>query len=1127
MGPQGLSETPLKPLSVRISQAPSFRAFQNWCQEAKPPQECVVRDAPGSLLAFMLQHAWSTDRSMLCVLPDSEEARILQSDLVELGLPSLLFPPFGFTPYDGEQVQGATPMVRRHDVLEQVNSHRQTLIVTGLEAVLERMPAPESTLQESVTVHANDHIPPDELVDRLTEKGFIRVPFVQEAGELAWRGGIVDVFPFSGGLPLRLEFFGNELESIREFDATSQCSISRLERALLVPQPIHISKEKPWTSLLECGANDTLLVLVNLPRLEEGAQALFEEVQTRYGEQSSSNEESPIPESRYVTPELFTLFGSSRARVLVQSPSQEASPVIQVEGYPQPPFRGSMDQVRSDLSRPGRQHTYIICDSSAQKQRLESLLEELYDAGRITFLIASLHAGFTLPKMGIAVYTDHEIFGRYFRPRARKISRTGGIRLQELQNLKPGDFVVHKEYGIGKFTGFKTIKVKGRSQESVRLVYAGNDTVYVNVNALNKISKYAGKDGQVPALTRLGSGQWERAKSRAKNRIKDIARDLIRLYAERKSSNGHAFSPDSIWQRELEASFPWQDTPDQYETAEAIKRDMETPVPMDRLVCGDVGFGKTEVAVRAAFKAVQDGKQVAILVPTTVLAQQHYLTFRKRLKQFPVRIEALSRRIKGAQASKLLADVKQGTVDILVGTHRLISKDVSFHDLGLLIVDEEQRFGVRIKEKLRQLRVNVDTLTLTATPIPRTLQFSLIGARDLSIIGTPPPNRQPIQTQIHSTDWALVRDAILYEVNRGGQVFFIHNRISSIETLMTKLQDLVPGVRFGIGHGQMPPANLERVMTNFVDHKFDVLLCTSIVENGLDIPNANTILIDRAHLFGLSEIHQLRGRVGRSDRKAFCYLLVPSIHALSRDARQRLQAVEQFSDLGSGFHIAMRDLDIRGAGNILGGEQSGFIADLGLNTYYQMLDEAVQELRNEDFSEVFKNVDLPPVEDTIIDLDVNASLPKPYVTSDLERLALYRRIGEAENSGALNKLEEEIRDRFGPLPEPASQLFLGAHLRLIGQSLQLPRIAFRNQRLFLRLPESDACPRFYSKQLNPLLQALDDLPNSYVLNESKRGKMRVIVQGVLTLSAADSILRQISDQLSIPLQETARASVAS
>lgn len=1111
-----MAENPLQKLSIRLARDPSFQEFYAWCTEATAVRQCLVQKAPGSLRAFLLQQAWKTGRSLICVLPESEDARLLNSDLTELGLPSLLFPPFGSAPYDDEQVEDTAPLVRRHDLLQQLDHHSQTLAVTGLRAVLERMPAPEKTLSASVTVRVQDRIPPDELVENLAKKGFVHVFFVQEAGEIARRGGIIDVFPFSGGLPLRLEFFGNELESIREFDAVSQRSVSRLESARLVPKPVQVSKDTPWVSLLDYIDDDSLLVLFDEPLLKEAAIRTWEEIQTRYTAKIATDAECPVPESRYVMPGVLSSSFSSRTRVYFDTTKSDLDTVFSIDARPQPSFGGHMDTVRSDLTKPGRKHTYIICSSSAQQERLESLLEELFESGRVSFLVASLHRGFVFSRTGFAVYTDHEIFGRYFRPRTRKVARTGGIRLQELHSLKPGDYVVHKEFGIGKFAGLKVIKIKGRSQETVRLIYADDDIVFVNVNALHKLSKYAGKDSQIPSLTRLGTGQWERTKSRAKKRIKDIARNLIKLYAERKSSEGYAFSADSIWQKELEASFPWQDTPDQYEASEAVKRDMESPTPMDRLVCGDVGFGKTEIAVRAAFKAVQDGKQVALLVPTTVLAKQHYSTFRKRLVQFPVRIEMLSRRITGAAAKDLLADVSQGKVDILVGTHRLVSKDVSFKDLGLLILDEEQRFGVRIKEKLREFRVNVDTLTLTATPIPRTLQFSLIGARDLSIMGTPPPNRQPIHTQIHSSDRSLIRDAVLYEVNRGGQVFFIHNRVASIGDLLIKLQDLVPGVRFRIGHGQMPAAELERVMTDFVDHKFDVLLSTTIVENGLDIANANTIIIDRAHRFGLAEIHQLRGRVGRSDRKAFCYLLVPTIHALSRDARQRLQAVELFSDLGSGFHLAMRDLDIRGAGNILGGEQSGFIADLGLNTYYKMLDEAVRELRKEDFSDLFKDVDIPLAKDTTIDLEVDASLPKPYVVDDLERLALYRRIGKAVDPSELDELENELKDRFGPLPDPALQLILGARMRLIGQSLCLPRITFRNQRLFLRLPDEQEDQRFYSEFYDPLLQALNTLPNSYVLKESRTGKMRIIVQQVRSVRQGHSILCRLAGEQNPP-----------
>ncbi|MDE2771007.1 MAG: transcription-repair coupling factor [Bacteroidota bacterium] len=1104
-----MTEQPLQNLYSRIARLPVFGDFRAWCVKSRERQQCLIQGASGSLPSFLIRHAWTAGRPVVVLLPDMEDARMVHGDLTELGLPSLLYPSFGHTPYDREQVEDTAPTVRRLVVLQQLVTSERTLVTTGFQAVFECMPAPEKTADESLTIHIDTHLPPEKLVDQLIGKGFVLVPFVREAGEIAWRGGIVDVFPFSGGLPLRLDFFGNEVESIREFDAISQRSISRLEIARIVPRPTDVSSDITWVSLLERLGEDSLLVLFDTPRLEEMAESLWTDTQERYTLASISDPDCPVPETRYLTPKAFREICKASTRICFDS-FGPAETTFQVNGRAQPSFGGHMKTVRADLVNSSRKHTYVICDSTAQQERLQSLLEEVQDTGRVTLLVASLHRGFILPEIGLAIYTDHEIFGRYFRPRARKVSRTGGIRLQELQDFKPGDIVVHREYGIGKFTGFRTITVKGRKQEAVRLIYARDDVVYVNVNALHKLSKYAGKDGQVPSLTRLGTGQWERAKSRTKKRIKDIARDLIRLYARRKSAQGHAFAGDSVWQRELEASFPWQDTPDQHEAAEAVKRDMEAAAPMDRLVCGDVGFGKTEIAVRAAFKAVQDGKQVAILVPTTVLAQQHFLTFRKRLALFPVRVEVLSRRISGAAARKLLADIKLGRVDILVGTHRLVSKDVAFQDLGLLIVDEEQRFGVRIKEKLREMRVNVDTLTLTATPIPRTLQFSLIGARDLSIMGTPPPNRQPIYTEIHSTNWSLVRDAILYEVNRGGQAFFVHNRVRSLGEVLSRLQALLPGVRLASGHGQMPAADLERTMTGFVNHKFDVLVCTSIIENGLDISNANTIIIDRAHMFGLAEIHQLRGRVGRSDRKAYCYLLVPSVHDLSRDARQRLQAVEQFSDLGSGFHLAMRDLDIRGAGNILGGEQSGFIADLGLNTYYRMLEEAVQELRTEDFPELFEDIDTPPAGDTIVDLEVRASLPKAYVESDLERLALYRRIGEATDQDALSSLEDELCDRFGPLPKPAKQLILGARMRLMGEQLRLPRIAFRNQRLFLQLPDSNADQRFYTILFEPLLRELDTLSHPHVLKESKAGKMRAIVQRVPSVKSAHSILCRLA-----------------
>ncbi|NNE35460.1 MAG: transcription-repair coupling factor, partial [Rhodothermales bacterium] len=680
-------------------------------------------------------------------------------------------------------------------------------------------------------------------------------------------------------------------------------------------------------------------------------------------------------------------------------------------------------------------------------------------------------------------------------------------------NLKRGDFVVHTDYGIGQFLGLQYITVRERRQEVVRLSYRDRDTLYVNINALHKLHRYTGKEGHHPQLTKLGSGQWEKVKTRTRKRVKDIARDLIKLYAKRMATPGFAFQPDSVWQQEMEASFKYEDTPDQAEAAEAVKEDMMKPVPMDRLVCGDVGFGKTEIAIRAAFKAAQDGKQVAVLVPTTVLADQHGETFAKRLAEFPIKVEVISRFRTKDEVKEILKGVKSGTVDILIGTHRIVSKDVEFKELGLMIIDEEQRFGVTVKEKLKHLRINVDTLTLTATPIPRTLQFSLLGARDLSIVATPPPNRQPIVTEIHSYSTDLIREAIQYEIDRGGQVFFIHNRVQSIEEMSATLRNLIPNARIQVAHGQMPGTRLEKVMTGFKEHKFDILLSTNIVENGLDIANANTIIIDKANHFGLAELHQIRGRVGRSDRKAFCYLLVPSIHSLTREARQRLNAIEEFSDLGSGFNLAMRDLDIRGAGNMLGAEQSGFIADVGFETYHKILDEAVQELRADEFAELFKDAPPPPpASETVVEIEAEALLPADYVSDTTERLNLYRQISAAADTGALAAIRDELADRFGEPPPAVDALLLAARLKLTGQSLRLAKVVFKNQRLFLSCPAAEQDQVFYKVIFKRLLASLTNQANRYVLKESRGGKLRAIIQDVSTPEAAEELLKSIAQE---------------
>lgn len=1121
----------LSSIYLRLAASLFCEQVAAWRRAADPahPAALHLKGAAGSIPAFVLYRLMQEPASPIaCILADAAAAAYLHSDLEQLVEQSenlLLFPPSGQKPYDHEQIADPAPLIHRADVLQQIDEGFKGLVVTSVEALFEQVPPPEAVRQETLSLAVGEEMAPSSLVERLVGQGFERVEFVEQPGELAWRGGILDVYPFAGDFPIRIEFFGDEIDSIREFDARTQRSISRLTTARIVPNLERASDEPvDYTALFAYLPETTLLATFDEGRLAEHAQALFDHAKDLYEHTRDAHPDLPHadPSTRYLDGAELTAALLKHRRLLFGTfTGQGANDTLVLAANPQPAFHGNIERLRHQIAENAARQveTFILCDSRGQEARLHDLLEEHIEQRQLKLIVESLHEGFEAPGLGLAVYTDHQIFNRYHRPTTRKRQqRQGGLSLRELQNLRPGDFVVHVDYGIGKFGGLQKIIIREKQQEAVRVFFAGDDVLYVNVNALYKLHKYTGKEGHQPRLTKLGSGQWERTKARTKKRVKDIARDLILLYARRKSSKGYAFEADSVWQQEMEASFEFEDTPDQAVAAEAVKADMQTPVPMDRLVCGDVGFGKTEVAVRAAFKAAQEGKQVAVLVPTTVLARQHHETFKKRLDRFPLRIEMLSRFRTSAAQKTVVRDLEKGAVDIVIGTHRLVSKDIKFKDLGLLIIDEEQRFGVGVKERLRQLRVDVDTLTLTATPIPRTLQFSLMGARDLSIINTPPPNRQPILTEIHTFDKDLIRDAIRYEISRGGQVFFIHNRVQSIEEISAMLRALVPDVRIQVAHGQMQSTRLERVMMGFIDKKFDVLVSTSIIENGLDISNANTIIIHHAQRFGLAELHQLRGRVGRSDRKAFCYLLVPSIHALTREARQRLQAVEELSDLGSGFQIAMRDLDIRGAGNLLGGEQSGFIAEVGFETYHKILDEAVQELRFEEFHDLFKDAPAPQPDETTVDVEEDAFIPESYLSNHLERLGLYRRISEAGSTAALDDLRAEMNDRFGPVPDEVDNLMLAVEIKLLGQALRLAKVQFKNQRLFLEMPTQEADPHFYELIFHPLLDKLNHLALRCVLKETKNKKLRAIVQDVRDLASARSILEQL-----IPVDETMTA----
>ena len=1090
-----------------------------------------VRGLTGSLPAIVLSLVPRSPENPLVILcPSDEDAEYMRSDLHQLVNDARRFPPSDNRPYDPDHLPDTSRLVERAEILDALHLRSVELLVTSADALHERLPARSEIEDRTIRVERGESHDPDELVARMIDLGFTHVDFAEEPGDLAVRGGIVDAFPFAGGFPIRIEFFGDEIESIREFDPTSQRSVSdkpvvRLFANLESRTQVAVNRE----TLLQLLPGSSTVAVVNprdfMGRVDGLINAQREAFSAR--KRAESTEDGHGPDAPIDPPQrLFASADELRAELERFGPIQLGTPPdtkpgadittepLEFRSSPQPDFHGHLDLVRSKIAETTEDawSTVVLCDSRTQRSRLEELLERELAGGRVSLELASIHQGFELPDERVRVYTDHQIFNRYHRPSTRKATYAkAGLSLRDIRSLKPGDFVVHVDHGIGRFAGMRRIEVRDRIQEAACLKYRDDDTLFVNVNALHKLNKYKGKEGTQPSLTKLGSGQWERTKARTSKRVKDIARDLIKLYAQRQAADGFAFTPDTTWQREMEASFEFEDTPDQYEASVAVKEDMAKPVPMDRLVCGDVGFGKTEIAIRAAFKAVQDGKQVAVLVPTTVLAAQHFDTFRRRLTDYPVRTAMLSRFVSAAEQKETLSQVAAGEVDILIGTHRVVSKDVAFRNLGLMIVDEEQRFGVSVKEKLRAMRVNVDTLTLTATPIPRTLQFSLLGARDLSIIGTPPPNRQPILTEIHAYSSDLIRDAIRYELGRGGQVFFIHNRVRSIEEMSASLRALVPDARLQVAHGQMRAAQLERVMIGFKQHDFDVLVSTNIIENGLDIANANTIIINQANRFGLSELHQIRGRVGRSDRKAFCYLLVPAIHGLTREARQRLTAIEEFSDLGSGFSIAMRDLDIRGAGNMLGAEQSGFIADVGFETYHRILDDAVRELREEEFSELFADRPRPrPLVEASVEIDADALIPADYLNQETERLNVYRRISEARTVEALNEIKDELDDRFGTRPPEVDNLLVASRLRIIAEHVGLTKVVYKNNRLFLTCPKEDDYPVFYDTTFRELLERLEALANRFVIRETKAKRVQAIVQEVATMGMAEAIMVELA-----------------
>jgi transcription-repair coupling factor (superfamily II helicase) len=1048
----------IEDIKKRIIGTPAFQRLEAEVRALEAGGTVSAMGVAGSmapLLAAILQER--LDRQVLFVAREREAAERLRDDLA-LCLRSRAV---SFFAADGRA--RSTPDlagdVADIQALRALSVDHAPVTVTHPRALLQPLPAPAAVVRQSFSLQAGGSSSMAAVRLRLEENGFQQKDFVETYGDYAVRGGIMDIYPFVGDNPVRLEFFGDTIESIREFDPISQRSIKELSIAVIVPDLLTARggepAAEPRATLLDYLQADALLVIDDPDLVRAEIEAPSQDGADERRAQWRQLEE------------MLALF----ARVQFHSLAPPSSGAIAFGAVHQPAFNGSITMLRRDLAQLQRRGfaATVTCDSQSELSRIKELLAtavpaaedgagdvgaETLDLGQMHFSLDALHAGFLFPEASLAVYTEHQIFNRLKRRGRKRTPRFKGFSEKELQQLRKGDYVVHQDYGIGRFGGLKKIKVRNAEQEVAAILYEENDTLYVNLNYINKLQKYSSREGHVPKLTRLGSAEWDRLKSRVKKRVKDIARELILLYARRKHMSGFAFGKDTPWQKELEASFMYEDTFDQAKATLEVKQDMEVPHPMDRLVCGDVGFGKTEVAVRASFKAVMDAKQVAVLVPTTILAMQHYNTFVDRTSRYGVNVQVISRFKAKKEQTAILERLGAGSVDIIIGTHRLLSKDVAFKDLGLLIIDEEHRFGVAAKEKLRQLRSEVDTLSLTATPIPRTLHFSLMGARDLSLIATPPRNRLPIVTEITQWNNDLIRDAVLREVQHGGQVYFVHDRVQNIEEIAQRLREIMPGVRIRHAHGQMHAHELENVMMAFLEKQFDLLVATKIIESGLDIPNVNTIVINRADRFGMAELYQLRGRVGRSNVQAYAYLLTPPISVMPRNTLLRLQAVEEFTELGSGFNLAMRDLEIRGAGTLLGSEQSGFIDTMGFETYTRILEEAVQELKEQEFQDLFAQERRPPriESDVLVEADFDAFIPSPYVHHDTERLAIYRKLYALTSEEQLREVAAELKDRFGKHPQEVENLFAVVSIRLAAAKLGFTKVTVSARELEADFP---------------------------------------------------------------------------
>lgn len=1028
------------------------------------------------------------DLPFLCVFNDKEEAAYHLNDLEQLvGEQDVLFFPGSYRrPYQIEETNNANVLLRS-EVLNRINSRKKpALIVTYPEALFEKVVTRKELERNTLSVKVGDELSLDFVNEVLFSYQFKRVDFVTEPGEFSVRGGILDVFSFSHDEPYRLEFFGNEVDSIRCFDVETQLSTEQVKRIGIIPNVANKLLEEQRASFLEYIARKTVVFTANQRLVEEKLDDFYQKAEEAFAELDQTVKQLK-PEELFINGNTFSALLESFTHV-AEVPSDGE---IAFKTQPQPPFKKQFPVLTKDLQQKhAKGYTnYIFCDTVEQAKRFEDILEDLDADVKYQTAVFSLYAGFVDAESKTACYTDHQIFERYHRFHLKNgYAKKQAITLKELTNLEVGDYVTHIDHGIGKFGGLQKIEVEGKFQEAIKLIYGDRDILYLSIHSLHKIAKYNGKDGTAPKIYKLGSNAWKKLKQKTKKKVKEIAFNLIELYAKRRLQKGFQYAPDSYLQHELESSFIYEDTPDQTKATEDIKRDMESERPMDRLVCGDVGFGKTEVAIRAAFKAVDNGKQVAVLVPTTILAFQHHKSFSKRMKRLPVNIDYLNRFRTTKERNQVLEDLASGKLDIVIGTHQLVNKGIKFKDLGLLIIDEEQKFGVAVKDKLKTIKENVDTLTLTATPIPRTLQFSLMAARDLSVINTPPANRYPIETRVIRFSEEAIRDALRYEISRGGQAFFVHNRIENIQEVAGMLQRLLPDAKIGVGHGQMDGKKLEKLMLAFMDGAFDILVSTTIIENGLDVPNANTIFINNANNFGLSDLHQMRGRVGRSNKKAFCYFITPPYSAMTTDARKRIQALEQYTELGGGFKIAMKDLEIRGAGDILGGEQSGFINEIGFETYQKILAEAIEELKEKEFKSLYQGQeekDKKWIKETVIDTDFELLFPSEYVNNISERLNLYHKLGELKDETELQAFQKELEDRFGSLPEEAQDLLDSVRIKWMALDLGLERVLMKKNKMVGYFISDQQSGYYQSNRFGKVLNYVQQHPDKVSMTEKQ------------------------------------------